>query len=42
MEYELTQSGESFKTVLESMIEWGLQHSELTSIQNSLIEYARV
>ncbi|WP_369012322.1 winged helix-turn-helix transcriptional regulator [Sphingobacterium sp.] len=30
VEYELTQSGESFKTVLESMIEWGLQHSELT------------
>jgi len=26
VEYELTPSGESFKSVLEVMVEWGLQH----------------
>jgi len=28
VEYKLTKSGESFKIVLETMIEWGLQHRE--------------
>lgn len=28
VEYELTESGESFKEVLEVMIKWGLQHRE--------------
>lgn len=26
VEYELTKSGESFKRVLDVMVEWGLQH----------------
>lgn len=26
VEYELTKSGESFKDVLDVMVEWGLQH----------------
>jgi DNA-binding HxlR family transcriptional regulator len=26
VEYELTPSGESFKKVLDAMVEWGLQH----------------
>jgi DNA-binding HxlR family transcriptional regulator len=26
VEYELTKSGESFKVVLDVMVEWGLQH----------------
>lgn len=26
VEYELTKSGESFKEVLDVMVEWGLQH----------------
>lgn len=26
VEYELTRSGESFKKVLDVMVEWGLQH----------------
>ena len=26
VQYELTRSGESFKKVLEVMVEWGLQH----------------
>lgn len=30
VEYELTASGESFKVVLEVMVEWGLQHRENT------------
>jgi DNA-binding HxlR family transcriptional regulator len=30
VEYELTTSGESFKTVLDVMVEWGLQHRENT------------
>jgi DNA-binding HxlR family transcriptional regulator len=28
VEYELTPSGESFKKVLDVMVEWGLQHRE--------------
>ncbi len=30
VEYELTRSGESFKQVLEVMVEWGLQHRKAT------------
>jgi DNA-binding HxlR family transcriptional regulator len=30
VEYELTQSGESFKEVLDVMVEWGLQHRKRT------------
>ena len=30
VEYELTKSGESFKEVLEVMVEWGLQHRKRT------------
>lgn len=30
VEYELTKSGESFKTVLDAMIEWGWEHRRIT------------
>jgi len=33
IEYKLTESGESFKVVLEAMIDWGLQHRAI-SLQN--------
>jgi len=29
VEYQLTKSGESFKNVLDVMIEWGLQHRKI-------------
>lgn len=29
IEYELTKSGESFKDVLDVMIDWGLQHRKI-------------
>lgn len=29
VEYQLTKSGESFKDVLDVMIEWGLQHRKI-------------
>lgn len=28
VEYELTKSGKSFKTVIDAMLEWGLEHRE--------------
>jgi DNA-binding HxlR family transcriptional regulator len=30
VEYELTKSGESFKRVLDVMVDWGLQHRKRT------------
>lgn len=30
IEYEFTQSGRNFKSVLDAMVEWGLTHRELT------------
>ena len=30
IEYEFTQSGRSIKTVLDSMVEWGLEHRRAT------------
>src|ERR1043166_1693962 len=30
VEYELTPSGRSFKCVLESMVNWGLEHRKIT------------
>jgi len=33
VEYELTESGQLFKVVLESMIDWGLKHREYSLIQ---------
>lgn len=30
VEYELTKSGESFKEVMDVMVEWGLQHRKRT------------
>lgn len=35
VEYELTESGKQLHTVLEAMIEWGLQHRK-TNIMESL------
>ncbi|WP_407653835.1 winged helix-turn-helix transcriptional regulator [Arcicella gelida] len=30
IEYEFTQSGRNIKSVLDSMVEWGLEHRKIT------------
>lgn len=30
IEYEFTESGRSFKKVLDTMVEWGLEHRKIT------------
>jgi DNA-binding HxlR family transcriptional regulator len=33
VEYELTESGKQLSTVLEAMIEWGLQHRQANMME---------
>lgn len=33
VEYELTKLGESFKNVLDAMIEWGFQHRNVVTVK---------
>ena len=38
VEYELTKSGESFRRVLDVMVEWGLQHRKETMGRHAVME----
>jgi DNA-binding HxlR family transcriptional regulator len=40
VEYELTKSGETFRQVLDKMIEWGLQHRKVNISKARNIEMA--
>lgn len=40
VEYSLTSSGEQFRTVLESMIEWGITHRELFLAESAAVRPA--
>lgn len=38
IEYELTKSGETFRQVLDKMVEWGLQHRKRNIVPSKMAE----